>query len=121
MERIVKAGQGWRLGWNPQAIEFQGLVGGADWAIELTEVELRDFCRLVMQLAETMAQMATELMDEEKIACEVESEWLWLEAKGYPHAYSLHLILQTGRRAEGEWTIAAVPELLQATQTLMTF
>lgn len=121
MERIVKAGQGWRLGWNPQAIEFKGLVGGDNWAIELTEVELQDFCRLVMQLAETMNQMATELMDEEKIVCEVESEWLWLEAKGYPQSYSLHLIVQTGRRAEGEWTIAAVPELLQATQTLTTF
>jgi len=35
--------EGWRIGWNPNAAEFKGLVGTDDWAIELTETELNDF------------------------------------------------------------------------------
>jgi hypothetical protein len=86
--------------------------------LELTVAELEDFCRLFPQLAETMAVMQAELMDEEAIACEVESDLLWLEATGYPNYYSVQLILHTGRRSEGRWDAAAVPPLLQATLSL---
>lgn len=121
MERLIKSGPGWRIGWNPNTAEYKGLVGGDNWAIELTEAELNDFCRLVAQLAATMNQMASELMDEEKIACEAESDLLWMEVEGYPSAYSLRFILNTGRRGEGSWEAAAVPSLLQATQVLKVF
>lgn len=121
MERLVKSGAGWRLGWNPDAPEFKGLVGGDDWAIELTEAELSDFCRLLGQLGESMSQMAIELMDEEKISCEVESDLMWMEVEGYPDEYSLRLLLNTGRRGEGSWSKAAVPGLVQAMQTLKVF
>jgi hypothetical protein len=121
MERLIKSGVGWRIGWNPNTAEFKGLVGGDDWAMELTEPELNDFCRLLAQLAESMRQIAAELMDEEKIACEAESDLLWMEVEGYPHAYSLRFILHTGRRGEGSWTPAAVPGLMQATQMLKVF
>lgn len=121
MERLIKSGVGWRIGWNPNTAEFKGLVGGDDWAIELTEIELNEFCRLLAQLAENMSQIATELMDEEKIACETESDLLWMEVEGYPHAYSLRFMLNTGRRGEGSWTEAAVPGLMQAAQMLKVF
>jgi hypothetical protein len=121
MSRQVKSGHGWRLGWNPHAEHFCGLLGGEEWAIEVTTAELDDFCRLVVQLATTMQQMAQELMDTERICCEVESPLLWLEAQGYPHAYSLHFILLTGRRGEGTWSEAAVPGLVQAAQILKVF
>lgn len=121
MERVVKSGLGWRIGWNPDAAEFKGLVGTDDWAIELTEAELNDFCRLLAQLADTMLQLATELMDEEKIACEAESDLLWMEVEGYPHAYSLRFILNTGRCAEGKWDAPAVSGLLPATAMLKVF
>ena len=121
MERLVKTGAGWRLGWNPQAEDYPGLVGGEDWAIELTEAELDDFCRLLQQLANTMTQMASELMDEEKINCEAESDLLWMEVEGYPQAYGLHFILNTGRRCEGSWYPQAVPELIQAASSLKVF
>ncbi|MBW4685794.1 MAG: DUF1818 family protein [Komarekiella atlantica HA4396-MV6] len=121
MERVVKSGSGWRIGWNPDAPKFQGLIGTDDWAVELTEAELNDFCRLLAQLADTMKQLATELMDEEKIACEAESNLLWMEVEGYPHAYSLRFILNTGRCAEGQWNAGAVPGLLQATRILKVF
>ncbi|MTJ52591.1 DUF1818 family protein [Anabaena sp. UHCC 0253] len=121
MERVIKSGIGWRIGWNPDAPEFKGLIGTEDWAIELTEAELNEFCRLLHQLADTMKHLATELMAEEKIACEAESNLLWMEVEGYPHAYNLRFILNTGRGTEGAWAAAAVTELLQATRMLKVF
>ncbi|MBW4647085.1 MAG: DUF1818 family protein [Kastovskya adunca ATA6-11-RM4] len=121
MERLVKSGTGWRLGWNPEAVEYQGLVGGETWAVELTEAELNDFCRLLAQLVQAMDQIAEELMDEEKISCEAESNLIWLEVEGYADAYTLRFILNSGRCCEGSWSAAAVPELVQAAQTLKVF
>ncbi|MFK0733757.1 MAG: DUF1818 family protein [Gloeotrichia echinulata GP01] len=119
--KSVKSGAGWRIGWNPNAPEFKGLVGTDDWSVELTEAELNEFCRLLRELADTMKQLATELMDEEKIACAAESDLLWMEVEGYPHAYSLHFILNTGRCAEGKWNPDAVEGLLQASEMLKIF
>ena len=121
MERVIKSGTGWRLGWNPDALTFKGLVGTEDWAIELTEAELNEFCRLLNQLADTMKHLATELMEEEKIACEAESDLLWMEVEGYPQAYNLRFILNTGRGAEGQWEAPAVLELWQAIGMLKVF
>ncbi len=121
MERVLKSGTNWRIGWNPSAPKFKGLVGTDDWAIELTEAELDDFCRLSAQLAETMQQLAGELMDEEKIAIVAESDLVWMEVEGYPNAYSLRFILNCSRGAEGGWNAAAVSGLLQAASTLKVF
>lgn len=120
-ERRIKSGAGWRIGWDPQGEPYQGLVGGDDWAIELTEGEFNDFCRLLAQLATTMTQMASELMDSERIACEAESDVLWMEVEGYPHAYLLHVILSTGRRCEFSWQEEAVPGLVEAARVLKIF
>lgn len=119
--KIVKSGSGWRIGWDREAKEYQGLVGSDDWAIELTEAELADFCRLLTQLSTTMSQMATELMDEERIACEAETNLLWMEVEGYPHSYSLRLILNQGRCCEGNWQADAVQGLREAIDTLKVF
>ncbi|MDB9313243.1 DUF1818 family protein [Spirulina sp. CS-785/01] len=121
MQKIVKSGSGWRIGWNPAASEYQGLIGSEDWAIELTAPELEDFCRLAKQLATTMETMADELMDEERITCEAESDRLWLEVEGYPHTYSLRFILNSGRQCEGGWPPPVVPELLEAMERLKVF
>lgn len=121
MERVIKSGVGWRVGWNVTAPKFKALIGSDDWSLELTEAEWQDFCRLLNQLVTTMQQMQTELMDEEAIAIEVESPLLWIEATGYPHAYNLHLILLTGRRGEGSWAATAISELWQAIQAIQVF
>lgn len=121
MTRIVKSGKGWRIGWNPEADLYKGLVGDDNWAIELTQAELNDFCRLLLQLSESIEQIATELMDEERITCEAQTDLLWLEAEGYPHAYCLRLILEGERRCEGYWSEAAVPNLIAAAISLRVF
>ncbi|MGF1537374.1 MAG: DUF1818 family protein [Elainellaceae cyanobacterium] len=121
MPRYLKQGDGWRLGWDPDAPVFTGLVGSDRWSLELTQKELADFCRLAPELASTMASMAAELMPEERLCCELESEQVWLEAEGFAHRYELHLIVRTGRRGEGYWPPEAVPELVAAAQMLGLF
>jgi len=120
MQRVLKKGQGWRMGWDPNAEVYQGLVGAEEWAIELTKAELTDFCRLLLQLAQTMEQMAQELVDEERITCQAQSELLWLEVEGYPHNFDLRLILETGRCAEGNWSVQAVLELITTAKNFQT-
>jgi Domain of unknown function (DUF1818) len=121
MQRIIKNGDGWRIGWNPEAEKYKGLVGSEEWAIELTEAEFNDFCRLLTQLAETMQQMQEELMEQERIAIEAESDLIWLEIEGYPHLYSLRLIIHHNRRCEGNWAEGVADRLAQAIPILKIF
>lgn len=121
MERIIKSGTGWRLGRNRETSEHQGLLGGDNWACELTQAEWQDFCRLLEELSASMNQMADMLMSSEKITCEAQSDLLWMEVSGYPDAYSLHFILQAGRRCEGEWPPSAVPDLIREIQKINVF
>lgn len=118
MSRQIHQGAGWRLGWDQSGQEFQGLLGTDEWAVELTQREMQDFCRLVQQLAQQMTQMQAHLMPEETLACEVETERVWIEVTGNPQAYSLRMMLISGRRVEGEWSVSATPSLLMAIQLL---
>jgi Domain of unknown function (DUF1818) len=120
MGKVLKAGTGWRIGWNPDS-EYPGLVGSDDWAFELTTTEMADFCRLLGQLADNMRSIQAELMDEESIACEAESDLIWMQVEGFPGKYSLRLILNTGRSCEGNWIADAVPELIVAAASLQFF
>lgn len=121
MDRVIKSGSGWRVGWDATAQLYPALIGNEDWSLELTQAEWQHFGRLLAQLVAAIATLDAELMDEEAIAIEVESDLLWLEAEGYPQFYSLHLIVLTGRRAEGTWAAAAVPSLWQAVQAIQVF
>lgn len=120
MQKVLKSGAGWRIGWN-LASEYQGLVGSDDWAFELTAQELEDFCRLLGQLVDNMRSIQAELMDEENITCEAESELVWMQVEGLPTQYSLRLILNTGRSCEGNWAADVVPELIVAAQSIKFF
>ena len=120
MQKVFKSGAGWRIGWNPTG-KYQGLVGGDDWAFELTAEELADFCRLLGQLVANVRSISAELMDEESIACEAESGLVWMQLAGISGKYSLRLILNTGRSCEGNWTTEALPDLVVAVDTLKFF
>ncbi len=113
MERFIKSGDGWRIGWHPHGTKYQGLVGAEDWAIELTNAELSDFCRLLARLVDTMTDMSGELMDEERISCEAETELVWLEVEGYADSYSLRLILNCDRRCEVSWPEKIAPQIIE--------
>ncbi|MGB3202421.1 MAG: DUF1818 family protein [Nodosilinea sp.] len=120
-QRFTKEGEGWRLGWDAAAPDYKGLLGGKTWAIELTEAEFYTFRRLVKDINQTMEAIAAELMDTEQISCEAEADGLWLEAEGFPSAYSLRFILASGRRCEGAWDAAAAQQIVQAIHHLTLF
>lgn len=118
MTQQLHSGSGWRIGWNPNAEPYCALVGADDWAIELTQPEFDDFCRLLEQLSEAIDAIQTELMPEEGLSCEVESDRILLTAEGIPTAYGLHFTVLEGRRAEGTWGALAVPNLLPTVRLL---
>jgi Domain of unknown function (DUF1818) len=120
MQKVLKSGVGWRVGWNPDR-HYPGLIGSDEWAVELTAAELTDFCRLLGQLVVNIRSIQSELMDEESIACEVESELMWMQMAGVGGKYSLRLILNTGRSCEGNWIAEVVPALIAAVDSLEFF
>ncbi|MEM1369174.1 MAG: DUF1818 family protein [Cyanobacteria bacterium P01_H01_bin.15] len=122
MSRMLKQGVGWRLGYDPSELKFCGLMGTADWAVELTRAELADFRRLLLELVGTLQSLAKELMPEEKIEIEAESDLVWLAVQGQVAVYELRFILQNGeRRCEGHFPPEVVPELIAAIKTLEAF
>ena len=121
VKKLLKKGKGWRIGWKDNPVLYQGLIGADDWAIELTQQEMQDFCRLLFQIHHTMTDMGKYLMEEESIVCEVESDLMWLGAEGYFDRYSLRIILLQGRGCEGTWTENVTQELILATQSLECF
>ncbi len=121
MGKLLKQGVGWRLGWDSEATQFKALAGTDDWAVELTQEEFADFCRLLFQLVATVELMDQELMDQEAIACEASSDLLWMEVSGYPQNYDLHLIILTGRQVEACWPAPILPDLIEAAQILQAF
>ena len=121
MEKVVKRGTGWQIGWKPDSTQFKGLVGSDDWSVELTELELEHFCHLLTQLVETIRTLTSELMDEEKITCEAETDLVWMEVEGYAHLYNMRFILTNGRSVQGYLGAHAVQELVKAVATLKVF
>jgi hypothetical protein len=119
-QRAIQEGEGWRIGWDSEATHYPGLLGGAHWAMELTAPEFQEICRLAQQLAQQMQAMADVLMDEESLTCDAESDLAWVEVNGFPDAFTLRFILQSGRRCEGAWDVVATGPLLRAMDTVFT-
>ncbi|MEM9808447.1 MAG: DUF1818 family protein [Cyanobacteria bacterium P01_D01_bin.56] len=121
MTALLKEGSGWRVGWDKERPTFKALVAGQYWALELTQDEFDSMRSLAKQLAETMAAMAAELMPDEQITLEQENRFLWMEADGFFHRYSLRFILLTGRGGEGGWPASVIPELLYGLEHINVF
>lgn len=119
-QRTIQEGDGWRIGWDAAAPHYPGLLAGATWAMELTASEFQEVCRLAQQLAQQMQAMAEVLMEEEALTCDAESDLVWVEATGFPAAFTLRFILQSGRRGEGAWDQTATQSLLRAMATFST-
>jgi hypothetical protein len=114
MGRSLLQGPGWRLGWNPEAEVYQALVGDDHWAVELSSNEFADLRRLSDQLVSNLQAIADELMDEETIELEAESEHIWVALEGLTDRYSLRFILLGDRGSEGGWNETATAGFLQA-------
>ena len=115
---MIKKGNGWRIGWKKDAPVYKGLIGTDDWAIELTQPEMEDFVRLLLEINQAIIDISEHLMDEETITCELESNLLWLEARGYAHQYSLTVILSQQRCCEVTLPAFVIPDLITTVQSL---
>ncbi|MDM7325578.1 MAG: DUF1818 family protein [Thermosynechococcus sp. Uc] len=109
----LRVGQGWRVGWRNDQF-YTGLVGAQDWATELTSREFKAFVDLFRQLHGELQAIAPELMPQEMITLSGSNNAVHLELEGYPHSYSLHLIVLGDRRVEGTWPAPVPPDFLLA-------
>ena len=115
---MIKKGKGWRIGWRADAPVYKGLIGTDYWAIEMTQEEMQDFTSLLIKINQVMVDMSEHLMDEEKITCELDTNLLWLEARGFPHEYSLTVIFSQQRSCEVFFPADVIPSLINTVQSL---
>jgi hypothetical protein len=122
----IQAGEGWRLRLDPQRQPFAVLIGGGDWAAELTAAEAAWLQAGVRTLVEQLAALTPQLMPEETIELEHTRQGLWLQLSGWPQRWSLRFVLEpypslagAGRGFEGGWDAAASPALAAALLALM--
>ena len=69
---IQDQGPGWRLKRNTSKQKYSFLIGGDDWAVELTDFEWNGLHKVVSKLVEQHEQMNDRLMREEEIFIEID-------------------------------------------------
>ncbi len=108
---VKKEGPGWRLARDPSRGMFSVMIGGEDWAIELTELEAESLLEVINQLIFQFNEISKDLMEDEMLT--IDKECLSWKAflKGNKYKWSLKLILKSGgeriRGAELFWPIPA--------------
>ncbi len=124
----VQEGEGWRLAVDPSRQPFPVLIGGGDWAAELSALEgealQRGVCRLVAQ----HRQLADALLAEEAIELEIELELgggcLWIGLEGDREHWCLRFVLSppVGQRGlEGGWSAGASAAIAAALELVSSF
>ena len=104
---IKKEGPGWRIIRDLSRDNFSTLIGGDSWAIELTQYEWETLVKVFINLSDQYKEIKDQLMGEEDITLELESNpWLAI-LKGDQHGWKLKLILDSddslNRGAEVSW------------------
>ena len=119
---IKKEGQGWRIIRDSSRTNFSTLIGGESWAIELNQHEWDTLVKAVNNLSDQYQDIKVQLMDEEDITLEMESNpWLAI-LKGDKHGWNLKLILNTSdsgnRGAEIFWPRNVTKNVTNAMRTM---
>ena len=104
---IKKEGPGWRLIRDSSRDNFSTLIGGESWAIELNQFEWKTLVKVVINLSDQYKNIKDQLMGDEDITLELESDpWLAI-LKGDQNGWKLKLILDSSdslnRGAEVSW------------------
>ena len=104
---IKKEGPGWRIIRDSSRDNFSTLIGGEYWAIELNQFEWETLAKVVIDLSDQYKDIKDQLMGDEDITLEMESNpWLAI-LKGDQHGWNLKLILDSSnslnRGAEVSW------------------
>mgnify|MGYP001219142960 CR=1 FL=1 len=90
---IKKEGPGWRLIRDRSRGDFSTLIGGENWAIELTDLEWDSFVRVVFDLNQQYLDVQNQLMGDEDITLEIERNPWFAILKGDRYVWSLKFIL----------------------------
>ncbi len=119
---IKKEGPGWRLIRDPSRGYFSNLIGGENWAIELSDSEWDSFVQVVLDLHQQYLDVQDQLMGEEDITLEIErNPWLAI-LKGDRYGWSLKFILSQSealhRGAEIFWPKDVTRFLLNAIEKI---
>ncbi|MCP9891294.1 DUF1818 family protein [Cyanobium sp. Aljojuca 7D2] len=117
----VQEGEGWRWLVDPGRHPFPVLVGGQDWAVELTADEARGLQEGLVRLVQEHHGLVDQLMPEETISLELERGPLWMALEGDREVWQLRFVLtpaSQSRAVEGSWrpeaSVALVAALVSA-------
>jgi hypothetical protein len=118
---LVQEGEGWRWLVDPGRSPFAVLVGGLDWAVELTAEEARGLQEGLVHLVQEHRGLVDQLMPEEAISLELERGSLWMALEGDREVWQLRFVLtpaSKNRAVEGGWrpeaSVALVAALVSA-------
>ena len=119
---IKKEGTGWRIIQDLSRDNFSTLIGGESWAIELNQYEWENLVKVVIDLSDQYKDIKDQLMGDEDITLELESNsWLAI-LKGDQYGWSLKLILDSNdslnRGAEVSWPRNVTFHLVNAMRTM---
>lgn len=117
---IQQEGPGWRLVRDSDRAPFSVLVGGLDWAFELSDDEWTSLADVVISLVDQHRALVDQLMDEESIELELDRAPWWGCLEGTREAWSLSVVLSAtmGRSVEGSWRPPAAQAMAAAMRTL---
>mgnify|MGYP001300669869 CR=1 FL=1 len=115
---IKQEGIGWRIFRDELRDDFSTLIGGENWAIELTESEWKSLVQAVFDLFSQYYDVKDQLMGDEDITLELaRNPWLAI-LKGDQFGWSLKLILASNseftRGAEVSWPRNVTESVLNA-------
>ena len=118
---IQQEGPGWRLAHDPSRQPFCVLIGGSNWAIELTDEEWRGLASVVIELEFQHQQLLDQMMAEEAITIELERSPWWASLEGDRQQWNLSVVLTPSQRrgAEGSWQAPAAVAIVAAMRTLL--
>ena len=119
---IKKEGPGWRLIRDSSRGNFSTLIGGESWAIELNQFEWKTLVKVVIDLSDQYKNIKEQLMGDEDITLELESDpWLAI-LKGDQNGWKLKLILDSSdslnRGAEVSWPRNVTTNVANAMRTM---
>ncbi len=119
---IQQEGPGWRLAYDLSRKGFPFLIGGEQWAVELTEVEVKELYSLLVELEHQLKLIRVQLMSEESIRLELQHHEWWGCLDGTRDRWSLQVILQgigeQRRGLECAWPAPAAQAFLAALRTV---
>tara|TARA_Y100001968_G_scaffold62652_1_gene53339 strand:+ start:73 stop:453 length:381 start_codon:yes stop_codon:yes gene_type:complete len=119
---IKKEGPGWRIFRDSSRNNFPTLIGGENWAIELSKFEWENLVKVVIELSDQYKSIKEQLMVDEDITLELErAPWLAI-LKGDQYGWNLKLILSCSdllnRGAEVYWPRNVTKHVTHAMRTM---